>query len=40
MIDFPSLIEPVANKLLGEPNPDFTTKEELRWGNKGSSQSA
>jgi hypothetical protein len=36
MIDFPGLIESVANKLLGEPNPDLSTKDVLRWGNKGS----
>jgi hypothetical protein len=35
-IDFAILIEPVARRLLGEPNSQLSTKNDLRWGNKGS----
>jgi hypothetical protein len=36
MIDFPSLMETVATKLLGEPTSKSREEQELRWGNKGS----
>lgn len=35
-IDFADLIEPVARRLLGEPNKQMSRKDELRFGNKGS----
>jgi hypothetical protein len=35
-IDFASLIVPVVRRLCGNPNEDLSTKEEMRWGNKGS----
>ena len=35
-IDFKALIEPVARYLLGEPNPQLSSKTELRFGTKGS----
>lgn len=35
-VDLDSLMEPVARRLLGEPNPRLSTNEELRWGNNGS----
>jgi hypothetical protein len=35
-IDFANLIESVARRLLGEPNATLSTREELRWGSKGS----
>src|SRR6516225_11391471 len=35
-IDYPSLMEPVALHLLGEPNRKLSSSKELRWGNHGS----
>ncbi|MEI7608059.1 MAG: hypothetical protein WCJ64_11820 [Rhodospirillaceae bacterium] len=35
-INFASVIEPVARKLLGEPNPHHSTKSEWRYGSNGS----
>jgi hypothetical protein len=35
-IDFASLIVPVVRRLRGKENEELSTKEELRWGNKGS----
>jgi len=35
-VDLRSLMEPVARRLLGEPNPRHSTSKELRWGRNGS----
>jgi predicted P-loop ATPase len=35
-IDYSALIGPVARQILGEPNPKFTTANEMRWGRHGS----
>jgi putative DNA primase/helicase len=35
-IDFASLMEPVARRLLGEPNEKLSKKNELRYGANGS----
>jgi hypothetical protein len=35
-IHFPELIEPVARRLLGEPNARLSNEKELRFGNHGS----
>ena len=35
-IDWVSIAEPVALRLLGEPNHKYCNKDSLRWGNKGS----
>jgi hypothetical protein len=35
-IDFAALMEPAARILLGEPNRALSSKNELRYGNKGS----
>jgi putative DNA primase/helicase len=35
-IDFASLIVPVVRRLRGNPNEELSTREVLRWGNKGS----
>jgi len=35
-IDFAALMEPVARKLWGEPNPALSKNGELRWGTRGS----
>ena len=34
-IDFPSLADPVARALLGDPNPKLSTADELRYGEHG-----
>ena len=34
-IDFPSLADPVARALLGDPNPKLSTAAELRYGEHG-----
>ena len=34
--DLRSLMEPIARRLLGEPNPRHSTAKELRWGTNGS----
>jgi hypothetical protein len=34
--DFPSLMVPVVRRLRGNPNEELSTKEQLRWGTKGS----
>ncbi len=36
MVDFPAILEPVARKLLGEPNAALSSKTELRFGSHGS----
>jgi AAA domain len=36
MTDFAELIEPVARRLLGEPNRNLSNARELRWGTHGS----
>jgi putative DNA primase/helicase len=35
-INFARLIEPVARRLLGEPNKDLSDKNTLKWGTRGS----
>ena len=35
-IDWASIAEPVALRLLREPNHKLSNKDSLRWGNKGS----
>ncbi len=35
-IDLASLMVPVVRRFHGNPNEDLSTREELRWGNKGS----
>jgi hypothetical protein len=35
-VDFASLMLPVVCRVRGDPNKDLSTKEECRWGNKGS----
>jgi len=34
--DFAALIEPVARKLLGDPNREYSTRNQLRFGSRGS----
>lgn len=36
MTDFVDLIEPVARRLLGDPNPHLSSKDEWRFGTRGS----
>lgn len=36
MSDFVDLMEPVARRLLGDPNPHLSTKDEWRFGTRGS----
>jgi hypothetical protein len=36
MADFVDLMEPVARRLLGDPNPHLSTKDEWRFGTRGS----
>ena len=35
-IDWPSMMESVARRLLGKPNPQLSNTRELRWGRNGS----
>lgn len=34
--EFAGVIQTVATELLGDPNPQLSTRKELRWGNRGS----